>query len=310
MNLQQLRYVRALAEFGSFVDAAKRCGVTQPTLSNGVAQLEEELGVRLFVRTTRRVELSQSGRHVLPSIVDMLNAQAALVAKARELAHPEQRIVRVGVSPLVGIELLSLLLEPFRRTNPKLEIIFREMNLAEMTRMLAAGQLEFLIGPVDFKVRSGVGQRNFQFHEEPLVFVAKSADKGRHAAASVTLQEISAETFVMVPDACGLAGITRSAFRRHRLKLREYSGEAMSYRVLQEWAELGVGAAILPKSKVSGGVGSDILVRKGSDKRLTIAYQATWRGGAQETKILGQYLSEVAPSIISGLYARNMGVKR
>jgi DNA-binding transcriptional LysR family regulator len=310
MNLQQLRYVRTLAELGSFVDAAKQCGVTQPTLSNGVAQLEEELGVRLFLRTTRHVELSQPGRHLLPSIVDLLNAQAALVAKARELAHPEQRIVRVGVSPLIGIEFVSLIIDPFRRANPNFEIIFREMNLAEMTRMLAIGQLEFVIGPVDFNVRSRAGLRSFQFHEEPLVFVAKGKNKARHHAASVTLKAISAETFVMVPDTCGLAKITRSIFQRHRLTLHQYSGEAMSYRVLQEWAELGVGAAILPKSKVSGGVGSDILIRRGRDKQLMIAYEATWRGGTHEAKILGDYLSEVAPSIISGLYAPTVGVHR
>jgi len=130
MNLQQLRYVRALAELGSFVEAANQCAVTQPTLSNGVARLEKELGVRLFVRTTRSVELSEFGRHLLPSIADLLNAQTVLLAKARELAHPAQRIVRIGVSPLVGIELVSLIVEPFRRTHPTLETVFREMDLA------------------------------------------------------------------------------------------------------------------------------------------------------------------------------------
>ncbi len=306
MNLQQLRYVRALAELGSFVEAANQCTVTQPTLSNGVARLEKELGVRLFVRTTRSVELSEFGRHLLPSIADLLNAQTVLLAKARELAHPAQRIVRIGVSPLVGIELVSLIVEPFRRTHPTLEIVFREMNLAEMTRLLAIGQLEFVIGPVDHDVRPRADLRSFQFHEEPLAFVAKGRNNNTsHRSEPVTLKAIAAETFVMVPDACGLAKVTRSIFQRHRLKLHEYSGEAMSYRVLQEWAELGVGAAILPRSKVAAGTGSDIVIRKGSDKRVTIAYQASWRSEAREVKALGGYLSEVAPSIVSGMYPRD-----
>jgi LysR family transcriptional regulator, hydrogen peroxide-inducible genes activator len=310
MNLQQLRYVRALAELGSFVEAAKQCGVTQPTLSNGVAALEEELGLRLFVRTTRNVELSEFGRHLLPSIADLLNAQTALLARARELAHPKQRIVRIGVSPLVGIELVSLMFEPFRRTNPNLEIIFREMNLAEMTRLLAIGQLEFVIGPVDHDVRRRAAWCSVQFHEEPLVFVAKGKSESRSRRAEpVTLKAIATETFVMVPDACGLAKLTRSIFQRRRLKLQEYSGQAMSYRVLQEWAELGVGAAILPRSKVTSGGGSDILIRKGSDKRVMIAYEASWCNKTQEVKALGGYLSEVVPSFISGLYARNTGAR-
>src|SRR5476651_1605416 len=179
MNLRQLRYVRVLAELKSFVEAARQCNVTQPTLSNGVATLEEELGQRLFVRSTRHVELSEFGRHLLPSIADVLNAQGALVAQARELLHPRQRIVRVGVSPLVGIELVSLIFEPFRRINPTIDVIFREMNLVEMMRLLTAGQLEFVIGPVDQEVRRRPTWRSVQLHEEPLVFVAKGGSEKR-----------------------------------------------------------------------------------------------------------------------------------
>jgi LysR family hydrogen peroxide-inducible transcriptional activator len=308
MNLQQLRYASALAELGSFVDAAEQCGVTQPTLSNGVAQLEQELGLRLFVRTTRKVELSEFGRHLLPSIADLLNAQTALVAKARELAHPERRILRVGVSPLVGIELVSLIVEPFRRANANVEIIFREMNLGEMTRLLAIGQLEFVIGPVDYDVRRRSKWQSFRFHKESLAFIAQGGNKNAsHRGDTVVLKAIAGETFVMVPDACGLAKATRSIFQRHRLKLREYSGEAMSYRVLQEWAELGVGAAILPRSKLAAGVGADILIRKGSNERVTIEYAVSWRGENKEAKALGKFLADVAPSIISGLYPNGVG---
>jgi len=58
----------------------------------------------------------------------------------------------------------------------------------------------------------------------------------------------------MVPDACGLARATRALFRTQRKKLHEYPGQAMGYRVLEEWAALKIGAAILPKSKVTRAV--------------------------------------------------------
>jgi len=98
MNLQQLRYARALAECGSFVQAAEQCAVTQPTLSNGIAQLESDLGQQLFARTTRTVRLTQAGEHLLPDITDILNAQAALMARARALSHPERRLIRIGMA--------------------------------------------------------------------------------------------------------------------------------------------------------------------------------------------------------------------
>jgi LysR family transcriptional regulator, hydrogen peroxide-inducible genes activator len=305
MNLKQLRYARMLAECESFVEAANQCGVTQPTLSNGIAQLEEDLGLRLFVRTTRSVRLTEFGSLLLPSIVDILNAQAVLLAKARELIQPEKRVIRIGVSPLVGMELVDLIVEPFCRANPNIEIVFREMNLAEMLRLMEIGQLEFVFGPVDVEARANWNK--VRFHEEPLVFVAKaSSTAATQPATQVALKDIAEEMFVMVPDTCGLAKVTRAIFRQHRLKLREYAGAAMSYRVLQEWAHLGIGAAILPRSKTTAGTGADILIRKGQVDRVTICYQACWRKKADvtsEVARLGKYLKEVAPSITAGLHA-------
>src|SRR6266436_10113225 len=138
------------------------------------------------------------------------------------------------------------------------------------------------------------------------LLLLKVETKTHHIVATL-LKAIAGETFVMVPDACGLAKATRSIFQRHRLKLREYSGEAMSYRVLQEWAELGVGAAILPRSKLAAGVGADILIRKGSKERVTIEYAVSWRGETQEAQALGNFLADVAPSIISGLHPNGVG---
>ena len=108
MNLQQLRYARALAECGSFVQAARQCAVTQPTLSNGIAQLEKELGQQLFARTTRTVRLTPAGSYLLPDISDILNAQAALLARTRSLSHPQHVVVRVGVSPVVSVKFVDV----------------------------------------------------------------------------------------------------------------------------------------------------------------------------------------------------------
>lgn len=314
MNLQQLRYARMLAEHGSFVEAANRCGVTQPTLSNGIAALEEALGVRLFARTTRSVRLTEYGQQLLPGIVDVLNAQTALVAMARGLTQPDKTLIRTGVSPLVGMEMVNLIVDPFRHLHPNIEIVFRELNLAEMMRQLEMGQLDFVFGPVDLDVELRHDWGRVRLFEEPLVFIAGRPQNSLPAFSSpVTVKEIAGELFVMVPDACGLAKVTRAMFRRHRLKLNEYAGTAMSYRVLEEWAHLGIGAAILPRSKISAEAGAEILIRKGQDHRVTIGYQVCWRKSADTSpaiKALGAYLKDVAPAIVSGLNAENISGRR
>jgi LysR family transcriptional regulator, hydrogen peroxide-inducible genes activator len=304
MNMQQLRYARALAECGSFVQAANHCGVTQPTLSNGIAQLESELGQQLFARTTRTVRLTEAGTHLLPDIADILNAQAALMARARALSHPERRLMRIGVSPVVSVKFVALVIEPFRLENPDIEVVFREMNLAEMLTLLEGGQLDFVFGPVAATPSGQTAFDNAAFREEPLVFVPSSSTKARYLRAkSVSLKEIAGETFVMVPDTCGLTRTTRALFRQRRLKLKEYSGKAMSYGVLQEWAELGIGSAILPRSKLRESKGAEILIVDGADP-LQIRYRSLWQDGPNtmpEVKSLAKFLKEVAPSIVQGL---------
>jgi LysR family hydrogen peroxide-inducible transcriptional activator len=306
MNLQQLRYVRALAQTASFVRAAEQCGVTQPTLSNGVAQLEDELGQRLFDRTTRTVRLTDFGRHVLPGLLDVLNAQAALVATAHAFAHPTRRLIRLGVSPLVNIRLINLVIEPLLRDHPKVDVVFREMNLSEMYQSLGSGQLEFVIGPVDARAPKSAKRHRLMLYSEPLCFIPRAgAAKVGPKSGTISIKAIAAETFVMVPDACGLASVTRQLFKRHRMVPQEYSGEALSYGVLQEWAALGIGAAILPQSKIGQNVARSLPIEDARGHPAMISYQVSWRrSDVPEVETFANDLVRKAPSILTGLHLR------
>lgn len=303
MNLQQLRYVRALAKNKSFVRAAETCSVTQPTLSNGIAQLEDELGQRLFDRTTRVVCLTAFGHHVLPSLLDVLNAQAALVSTANAFAHPTRRLIRIGVSPLVNIRLINFVIEPLQRDHPNVEVIFREMNLGAMYQSLENGQLEFVIGPVDEQAPKGADKVDLKLYSEPLLFIPKAgAQIPGVKSQAISVNKMAAETFVMVPDACGLARVTRLLFKRHKLVPKEYSGEAMSYSVLQEWAALGIGAAILPRSKIGPNVARSLTIEDARGRPAMIHYQASWRRSeVPQIKQFADDLIRQAPSLLSGL---------
>jgi LysR family transcriptional regulator, hydrogen peroxide-inducible genes activator len=307
MNMRQLHYARALAELCSFVQAASQCSVTQPTLSNAIAQLEQDLGHRLFERTTRSVCLTEAGRQLLPDICDLLNAEAALLARARSLSDPQRHLIRVGVSPLVGVKLVDLVIEPFRRENPDLEIVFRELNLAEMVRLLDIGQLDLVFGPIDPGDARKPGHQTALFLEEPLVFIPSSRTRSHYGrAATVSLDDISGETFVMVPDACGLSRTSRSLFTQRGVILREYAGQAMSYGVLQEWADMGIGSAILPRSKLRDGTDDEILISEPNAAPVLISYRSLWRQPEETTgqaARLATFLRDIAPSVVRGLHA-------
>ena len=303
MNLNQLRFADAVTTTGSFTAAAAQCCVTQPTLSNGLALLEDELGGRLFLRTTRKVALTPFGTHVLPYLREVLSAQATLVQQAQAFLSPSKRLIRIGTSPLVSAHLLRLMVEPFRMQHPDVDVVLREMNMSDLQRMLQDGLLDFVFGVGHEK--KGPWMAAALYHE-PLLFIpsgttAPKATMGR----MVQLKDIANETFVMVPDACGLARATRALFRSHRRTLHEYSGEAMSYQVLQEWATLGIGAAIVPQSKLVNRRQMAFVIADKQGKEATIRFDAQWSDTipqALHLQAFVNHLRKVVPALVTGLH--------
>lgn len=285
MNLSQLRYVKAVAETGSFTLAAEQCYVTQPTLSNGIAQLEHEFEERLFTRTTRTVALTPFGEHILPFIDKVLTAQAELLHESRSFVHPARKVVRIGTSPLLRAGWLAPMLEEFRKAHPDVEVILHEQNMADLYRMLDEELLDFVFGVADTRKSSWSGTF---LYREPLYFIPRGENYPEGDGA-VRFEDISKETFVMVPNVCGLARATRALFRSHRRKLNEYPGEALSYQVLEEWAALGLGAAILPKSKLQSSERKVYALADKKAKALTLNFEAVWLKAQQRPVHLQQF---------------------
>ncbi len=285
MNLNQLRYAKAVADTGSFTLAAERCYVTQPTLSNGIAQLEQAFEERLFKRTTRSVALTPFGTHILPFIENVLAAQAELLQESRKFVHPSQRIVRIGTSPLIRAAWLAQLLETFRAAHPDIDIILHEQNMADLYRMLDEGLLDIVFGVAGMRKPSW---GTAFLYREPLYFIPRG-DRFAESGATVSFDRIFDETFVMVPNVCGLAGATRALFRRHRRKLKTYPGEALSYQVLEEWAALGLGAAILPESKIQSKPRRACALTDGKGREIALDFEAVWPNAPQRSAHLKQF---------------------
>ena len=302
MNLSQLRFAAAVAAHGSFTSAASECCVTQPTLSNGIAQLETELGERLFQRTTRKVTLTQFGAYVMPYIGEVLRAQQTLERQTKSFLTPDKRLVRIGTSPLIRPQLVSLITEAFRSKHPEVDVIFREMNMQDLYRMLDEGLLDFVLGVARIHRKPWLSA---PLYSEPLLYLPRGARTPPGPRSdTVSFADIAVETFVMVPDACGLARATRDLFRKHRRRLLEYSGEAMSYQVLEEWASLGIGAAIIPRSKLTRGDQERYFIAAKSGENVRISFEAIWpRSGprAPHLEDFARYLTTTVPGLVSGL---------
>lgn len=262
MNLQQLKYVVAVHEEGSFVAAAARCANTQPTLSNAIAQLETELGNKIFKRTTRSVNLTPFGESLLPVIREVLAGVARISEFAERSGKGARDAVKIGFSPVVGVEQAARILWQFARQHPDVAIVYQEDNLDNLSHQLRNQQLDLVIAPVDLRSPDLTDCVYTLIQRDALLFVPKQSNANVWTGKDhVELADLADEEFVLVPDACGLTRVTKRHFQDENIALHRYPGEASSYRVVGEWAALGLGSGILPASKVAEDLKGRVAIR-------------------------------------------------
>jgi len=152
MEIRQLRAFAAIAETRTFTAAAQRVHVTQAAISMQIRQLEREVGVPLFVRTPRRVVLTEAGERLLERAQLILREHDAALAELAELAGAEHGRIRLGsASGMVSAETLPSILKRMRRLYPQAEVSVTSGTSEELVRRILAGELDvaFVSLPVE-----------------------------------------------------------------------------------------------------------------------------------------------------------------
>jgi LysR family transcriptional regulator, hydrogen peroxide-inducible genes activator len=142
VNLQDLRYLVAVAEYLHFGRAAEACHVSQPTLSNQIRKLEEELEVTLLERTNKRVELTPVGAQILVHAREALAHTAQMEAVARAARDPLVGPLKLGVIPTLAPYLMPLILRPLREAYPGLVIELWEDQTRALIESLRSHRLD------------------------------------------------------------------------------------------------------------------------------------------------------------------------
>jgi DNA-binding transcriptional LysR family regulator len=148
VELRHLRYFVAIAEEGSFTRAAERLWVAQPGLSTQIRRLEAELGVQLFERHPRGIELTEAGRLFLERARTTLAAADAAVATGRDLETGAVGTLRLGIASGPGWRPTSSLLQKFNHERPGVEVTVVEAHGGTLWRDLRDGRLDALLAPV------------------------------------------------------------------------------------------------------------------------------------------------------------------
>src|SRR5438105_4259574 len=192
-ELWQLRYFVAVAERLHFGRAADALHISQPPLSRAIRALEERLGVRLFARSRRRVELTPEGAHLLEEARRLTSQVERVVLQLRGMASGEQGRLRIGFVSLADYGVLPGLLKAFKTVRPGVTLALREMLSPEQAAALAAGELDFgfLLPPVSGEFEHIVVQR------ERFVAALPARHRLARARGKLGLSELAGDPFVM-----------------------------------------------------------------------------------------------------------------
>ena len=151
MNFRHLRTFVAIAEAGGVHRAVPRLNLSQPAASRQISLLEAELGVRLFDRIGRRVQLTSEGVDLLRRCRRLLTDVESLTERAGALKRGETGTLRIGATPQVIENTLSQFLDRYRHRHPGVEVHLAEEGGTDLPRRLDRGDLNFAIMAVDGK---------------------------------------------------------------------------------------------------------------------------------------------------------------
>lgn len=142
MELRHLRYCVALAEVQNFTRAAERVHVTQSTLSHQIKQLEDELGVDLFIRTGKKVVITESGRAFVDQIAPMLRQIDDAVGSLKTVPEELTGELRIAATHSFNVQLIPQCLAAFMQSFPKVRVIAEELSGEMIALGLEQGTLD------------------------------------------------------------------------------------------------------------------------------------------------------------------------
>lgn len=192
MQLYQIRYFLTICETGNVTHAAKKCHVSQPSMSRGVRKLEEELGDDLFSRDPSGVRLTLFGEEMRPYFRDMLALEEELVERAKSRKVERSLTLNVGIMSTLGTSLLQPFLEKLLKicANARLNII--DAPGAELIGQMESGELDLCVSGYFHLPKDTDAHR---LYDEKYVI---SFSKGHRfeAMKTVSVHELDAEPYV------------------------------------------------------------------------------------------------------------------
>jgi DNA-binding transcriptional LysR family regulator len=297
IELRLLRYFAVVAEERHVGHAAARLFISQPALSQQIRALEEQVGVPLFVRHPRGMELTEAGGVLLGEAREVIARADRLEDTVDELARGESVGLRIGVPPGLDPALLPELLASLRESHPAAPIQVRELSTPEQLEALSAGGLDLGI------VREPVEDTRLS-RRTLLVEPLGASLPATHPLAgrgSLTLRELAGDVFVCFPRpwAPALHDVLVNELRKQKIEARFEDSAQLSTTVGKVAA--GDGITLSAPAWLEGVPG--IVWRPLTDVQIEIRTAAAWRS-SNRSPLLRSLVDLLPPAASTASAAR------
>lgn len=243
MTITQLQYVLAVAEHKNFTNAAEKCFVTQPTLSMQIQKIEEELGILIFDRSKKPIQLTDIGHKIVNQAKNIVNE----ADRIKDIVDQQKGFIggefRLGIIPTVMPTLLPMFLANFIKKYPKVKLIIEELNTDEIITRLKNGHLDAAIAATPLEEEK---LKEIVLYFEP--FVAYIPEK--HAIAhkkEIEISDLNIDEILLLQDGhCFRDGVLNLCKSGDLAKNNHFQIESGSFETLVKLADEGLGTTLLP----------------------------------------------------------------
>lgn len=196
MELHQLKYFVAVADEGGFCKAADRCGMAQPSMSQQIRKLEEELGCRLFDRLGRRITLTEEGKQLLPRARRVLAEVQELRRTMTDGTGDGAGTLSIGAIPTIAPFVLPALVKRLRKARPGCEITIREDVTGNLVRALVDAEIDLCL------VGLPLEHEQIETHSLGTELMVAAVPRGHAWAerASITLAMLDDEPMILLHE--------------------------------------------------------------------------------------------------------------
>lgn len=248
MDFREFKYIKTIAELGSFTKAASALYVSQPSLSHMVARIESELGVTLFDRNSKPLRLTYAGEVYLQHTQEILKTNEQMLQQFRQLSAAAPEKLVIGMPYDRAAYMLPKMVTMFQQEFPHMKLEVLTGGVPVLTDMIRKGTVQFAVMPV-FGVESWMGS-SLIYEEELLLAAApniiKSSDLEKGTKDVINLESLSDKPFVMQREGHLIRDAVDLLMQENRISpnvVMVVDGSPAAYRM----STAGLGICIIPQ---------------------------------------------------------------